>query len=54
MQPILTADSFKQISGLFQVQLVCADFSDAVKTADDLVRCAIIKVLFITTAVQDN
>ena len=34
MQPILTADSFRHNSGDFQVQLVCASFSDAVKTAD--------------------
>jgi len=37
MQPILTADSFRLNSGQFQVQLVCAGFSDAVKTADESV-----------------
>jgi hypothetical protein len=38
MQPILTAGSFRHISEHFQVQLVYASFSDAVKTADLIVR----------------
>jgi hypothetical protein len=37
MQPILAADSFRLISANFQVQSANAVFSDAAKSADDLV-----------------
>jgi hypothetical protein len=37
MQPILTADSFRHISGRFQIRFVYASLSDAVKTADLIV-----------------
>jgi hypothetical protein len=40
MQPILAADSFRLISGDFQIQSVRAVSSDAAKSADDLVMCA--------------
>ena len=37
MQPILAADSFRQNPADFQAQSVSAVFSDAAKSAEDLV-----------------
>jgi hypothetical protein len=45
MQPILTADSFRHISGQFEVYVVCAIWPDAVKTADLIVRCKNLPVI---------
>jgi hypothetical protein len=45
MQPILTADFFRQYSGRFQFQFAHAGYSDAVKTADLIVITILTVVL---------